>query len=325
MGRIVFDAAAPVADEADRACSLLTRLAAEPLVGHTAPAPQAWLLVEDPGPWGSEAAARNPRLPARLRRAAVDLGVRLQLIRRHGARRNDAAGRNDPAGTVIAAWVDRTGAWLETATASDPAALAATVDLDALAAGRRPGLGDLASDPVVLVCTHGGVDPCCAKFGRPVTRALAERFGSLVWETTHVGGCRFAANLVGLPAGVAYGHTTPELAVEQVEALLDGRLVPEGLRGHAGVAQAAQVAELAVRRRTGRWELDALTLTEHRAADGRHQTALAVDDRTFEVTVAGGPGADRPYGCGDADRWTPEVLDAVAITERPDRTPHAPA
>ena len=46
--------------------------------------------------------------------------------------------------------------------------------------------------PLLLVCTHGRRDACCAQFGRPTAMALARRYGTAVWETTHVGGDRFA-------------------------------------------------------------------------------------------------------------------------------------
>ena len=56
--------------------------------------------------------------------------------------------------------------------------------------------------PLVLVCTNGRHDPCCATFGRPLARVLRE--GAQrddVWECSHIGGDRFAANIVILPEG----------------------------------------------------------------------------------------------------------------------------
>jgi hypothetical protein len=86
MPRIVFDTDTPVADEAYRACSVLAQMVREPTTGWTAPRPQGWLLVEDNGPWGSQAAARNPRLPQELREALIARKMRTQLIRRHRPR-----------------------------------------------------------------------------------------------------------------------------------------------------------------------------------------------------------------------------------------------
>jgi hypothetical protein len=49
---------------------------------------------------------------------------------------------------------------------------------------------------------------CCARLGVPLAQALAARHPGPVWETTPVGGHRFAANLVLLPHGLYYGPVT---------------------------------------------------------------------------------------------------------------------
>lgn len=310
MSRIVFDPDVEVADEATRACSTLTRTLAEPPIGRTATRSAGWLLFEDPGSWGTAAAARSPRLPEQLRELAAERGVRLQLIRRHGPRRGPR--RTEP--RVIAAWVGRDGPWAEVGELADPLAIGEH-QLDALAAGRSPGLGEPCDAPIVLVCTHGGVDPCCARFGRPVAAALADRFGEMVWESSHVGGCRFAANVVCLPAGVSYGLTTPDLAVHQVGELLAGRVVAEGLRGRAGAPAAVQVAEQAVREHTGCWGLDALQV-EHVVPDGdRRRITFVSAGRRVAVDVETTRFAQRPYGCGEAGTWAPEGAVVTAVAE----------
>jgi hypothetical protein len=309
MPRIAFDPETPVADEADRACSVLAQLVGEPTIGRTPPVPQGWLLIEDNGPWGSKSAVRNPRLPGPLQEALIARKMRTQLIRRH------RPPRGAPVRTLMVAWTGRGCSWLETVETDDPVALATTVDLDAVAAGRRPHIGELATEPVVLVCTQGGVDPCCAKFGRPVAAGLAEAYGPLVWEASHVGLCRFATNIVCLPSGVVYGRTDPRLAVRQVAELLAGRIVPDGLRGQAGVPRAVQVAELAVRHHVDRWELDALTLLDHREAGGEHRVTLAAVGRTFDVTLAELPGTARAKGCGVGDLVTYDELRVLGVSE----------
>ena len=57
--------------------------------------------------------------------------------------------------------------------------------------------------PLLLVCTNGRHDACCATFGRPLARDLRHSAGSAdVWECSHIGGDRFAANVVILPEGL---------------------------------------------------------------------------------------------------------------------------
>ena len=56
--------------------------------------------------------------------------------------------------------------------------------------------------PLFLVCTHGKRDKCCAKFGIPVYKTIRTLVGdSAVWQCSHVGGDRFAANVVCFPDG----------------------------------------------------------------------------------------------------------------------------
>lgn len=61
--------------------------------------------------------------------------------------------------------------WLERRTVSDLSELAA-LDLAALAAGTPPGFGARSDEPVLLVCTQGKRDVCCARLGRPLARLL---------------------------------------------------------------------------------------------------------------------------------------------------------
>ena len=66
-------------------------------------------------------------------------------------------------------------------------------------------------DPFFLICTNGKKDKCCAKFGLPVFKFF-ESFETEVpvWECSHVGGDRFAANVVAMPYGIYYGHVAVE-------------------------------------------------------------------------------------------------------------------
>ncbi|PFK65638.1 sucrase ferredoxin, partial [Priestia megaterium] len=82
----------------------------------------------------------------------------------------------------------------------------------ALASPGMPGY-----PPVILVCAHGRHDPCCAVRGLPVGRALGERWPEQVWECSHIGGDRFAANVVVAPDGVYYGGLDAKSAVATVE------------------------------------------------------------------------------------------------------------
>ena len=67
----------------------------------------------------------------------------------------------------------------------------------------------------ILVCTHGGRDACCGKFGYPVYDLLRSDYASIysslrVWRASHIGGHRFAPTLIDFPNGHYWGHLEPE-------------------------------------------------------------------------------------------------------------------
>jgi hypothetical protein len=222
---------------------------------------RSWLLVEHPGPWAER--VEDTDLPGpiadALRRAGRH-GVRAQFIRAPGRRRptpplwvyTGFSGDTAPDGRPVTAW-------LEGRELGDPAELAG-LDLAAVAAGRRPGFGSPVAGPLLLVCAHGRRNACCARTGAPLARALRERFGEEVWETTHVGGDRYAANLVCLPHGLYYGDLDEQRAVTAARAYHRGEVVLDRYRGRAGLPEPVQAAEHFVRAHTGIVSVDGVTV-----------------------------------------------------------------
>ena len=243
---------------------------------------RSWLLVEHPGPWPERVEdLTGPAPVVAAMRAALRAGVRPQLIRRSGRR------RATPPVQVYAAHSYGSDAWVEERELADPAELAG-LDLDALAAGRSPGLGERRSGPVLLVCTHGRRNVCCARTGAPLARALTARFGRMVWETTHVGGDRFAANLVCLPHAVYYGDLGEDEAVRAASAYLRDEVVLDRLRGRAGTPEPAQAAEHFVRAHTGRLGLDEVvvrSLSSPVSGTSRYEAVVQVLEKSYRVVV----------------------------------------
>lgn len=232
-------------------CSAASRARGDELAG-TASTVRSFLLLEHPGAWGSDA-LRDARLPDglgdHLAAAGRRHGVRVLLVRRPGRRAGDGGTR------LFAARAAGPGSWLETATLERVEDVR-DVDLAALGAGRSPGL-DPVSGPLLAVCTHGRHDACCAELGRPVALGLAAgEHADAVWETSHVGGDRFAGNLVVLPRGLYYGGLDPEAAGVVADATAAGRVVLDHLRGRSDLPMPVQAAEVALRRRLGLAGLD---------------------------------------------------------------------
>ncbi len=130
-------------------------------------------------------------------------------------------------------------------------------DLDLMTAG------DPIDQPVFLVCTHGKHDPCCARYGRPLFEALSEQVEEdAVWQVTHIGGDRFAGNLVCLPHGIYYGRVERELAGDVLDNHLAGQVELPHYRGRSCYSFAAQAAERDVREHAQLFGLDDLRLVE---------------------------------------------------------------
>lgn len=220
-------------------CADAARERADPLAGSAPPA-RRWLLLEHPGPWRIEAIAGagiDPEVLSLLTRSAGST-TRILLVRRPG--RID---RRAPRSWMLAGLDSQTvtGPWRQDQDLLDAAD--AMIDTSG-SATRQP-------EPMILVCTHGVHDVCCALRGRPVAAAVSSRWPELVWECSHIGGDRFAPNLVVLPDGFYYGNLDPESALATVEAHLDGAVLPDRLRGMARFVPPVQAAVIAAHQRYG--------------------------------------------------------------------------
>lgn len=250
----------------------------------TASSAPAFLLVEDPGPWGVEA-LRDARLPdgvgPALRRAAAKAGVKVLLARRHGR------SPHEPGHRVFAVSARPHAPWTQTALIEDLHALL-DLDLEALRAGRSVGL-EPHSAPLLCVCTHGRHDACCAERGRPVAAALAAAHPELTWEVSHVGGDRFAGNLVIAPEGLYYGRLTPDEAVRVADAHLRGELSLDRLRGRSGYAMSVQAAEIALRKQLGDPSVTAWRIRGRTVDDDVTTVDFETRDALYRVRVRATP------------------------------------
>ena len=287
-------------------CAAQSLLRDDELSG-TASTVRAFLLVENPGPWGVDA-LRDNRLPGpvktELRRFSAAAGVRVLLIRRH----HRAAPREDF--HVFAAYADPVAPWVETARLHRSEDLL-SLDFAALAAGRSLGLARH-DQPLFCVCTHGRHDACCALRGRPVASVLSAAHREETWECSHLGGDRFAANVVVLPEGLYYGRLDAVSSLTVTGAHLAGRLDLDHLRGRSGLSMAVQAAEIGLRRELAETGLDTVRFLGRRVSDQvpgspvRVSVAsFAVAGTTYDVEVRTSVGADLHRLTCDATRDNP--------------------
>ncbi|KQT97869.1 sucrase ferredoxin [Sanguibacter sp. Leaf3] len=271
-------------------CARISRDLDEPMAG-AAGRSDAWVLVEHPGPWPSE--APQGILPGAVLAHLEQPGVRVVLIRRPRSRTVTRPVCFVASTHPDSPWVRR----FEIETYDD----LLTVDVATAVAGDRPAAGEPHDLPLVLVCTHGRRDVCCAELGRPLLPGMAARDDVDVWECTHVGGDRFAANVVLLPHGLHYSRLVDQSAAEVLDAYVDGRVVSEHLRGRSAFSQPAQVAEHAVRRRTGITEVDGFTILAEQVSDDGTSARVEIRHRSTTFVVCAErkptPGAPDTHAC----------------------------
>lgn len=249
-------------------CSALADELTEPMAGTTEHRVR-WLLVEDRSAWG-EKAVRDV-LGAALEAEAKERGMRLLLVRRR---------ESDPAADAVRRvfLVDTEDGAMAVRTVRDLAELPSLLDVPVAEFGAP------LSDPIVLVCTNGKRDACCAIRGRALLAALAVDHGERTWECTHLGGHRFAGNLVCLPDGLVYGRVAPSDGPRIVDSYLEGRLDPDALRGRAAWAPPTQVAEIVLRQRLGLERIGDVAFVDARVA-GEEATVVLLAGGTHHRLV----------------------------------------
>ena len=145
----------------------------------------------------------------------------------------------------------------------------------------------LDTEPLLVVCTNGRRDVCCASFGRPVVTAVHERLPYRVWETTHLGGHRFAPTCAVLPFGVVYGRMDAQAAEHVFAAARHGRFVLTGYRGRSTFQPPVQAAEELVRRAIGLDGLADLDIADLTTLDSESWRVVLAhpDGRRWRVAV----------------------------------------
>jgi hypothetical protein len=277
-------------------CAEHSRAAGEPLAG-TATRARRWLLVEHGGVWGRDAIL-DTRLPRAVRDRMLewqgdDPLARVLLIRRPDRRRVAAA-------TVFVARAGEEESSLSRVELESIDGLPAA-DLDA---------GTPLAGPLYLVCTHGRRDPCCARMGVPVYEALGAEAGvESVWQSSHLGGHRFAGNVLVLPDGLQLGRVRAG-DVAGVTAFVRADAIPLGFyRGRTIYEPAVQAAERALRERLGIASLADVVYVGS-TADGRHAFRTPGGEMGARVTERQGPSIrpscgeeEEPSRCFDVDAF----------------------
>jgi len=315
------------------ACSIASLDLDEPLAG-TASRTGGYLLLEHGGPWGRKAleeatfpgAGGVPSdLGPWLAGAAKSAGLTPLLVRRHGSPAGLPArpvvmlvALPGPEGRALGGF----GVWTQV----DDVETIRDWDVDTLVSQARAGHvphGWSALGTEYLVCTHGRRDVCCAELGRPVASVLDGLAPRQVWEVSHLGGHRLAANVLVLPEGVVYGRVDADDALELVAAHAEHRVVPRLMRGHAALPPVLQVGEVALRQAAGEDRARDVELLESTTTEGdvarttSRWRVAGVGSGTWLTVVDTTPGTGpaRPPSCGAEPGPPPDEQVVVEVSD----------
>ena len=229
-------------------CAEVSAGAGEPL-GATASRIDNWILLEYRGVWGPEplqGSMLDRAVKAHLEEQLSRLRSRLLFLRRPRQERHG-----------VVCYTATTSEGGESLHRLDLEAHEELVGLDLFGADR----GEETAEPLFAVCTHGKRDRCCARYGRPLYDALRDQTDpEWVWQCTHVGGDRFAGNLVCFPEGLYFGRVGLGDVLPLLDSYLAGRIYLDCYRGRAAYTMQVQAAERAVRERKALIGIDDLRL-----------------------------------------------------------------
>jgi hypothetical protein len=253
-------------------CADLSRENEEPLAA-TASRIDNWFLIEYRGLWARDALTGSG-LSDQVKRHLRDQVGSVPHGRLLFVRRPDRRGRPELVAFTAASRPGET-----TVTRTNFEAYDDLRGLDLLA-------GAPAGHPLFLVCTHGKHDPCCARYGRPLYEALRDELEpDWAWQVSHIGGDRFAGNLVCLPQGLYYGRVDRETAGAVLDEHLAHRILMANYRGRSIFTFPVQAAERRIRERERLLGIDDLSLLRVERENGSLRVTFAAGAETHELRV----------------------------------------
>jgi hypothetical protein len=249
-------------------CSTTSSSAGEPLAG-TATQAQVWFLLEHPDVYGSKALEES-QLPVPVKNHLTSLvkatqGSRIQLIKR------------DPS-----SFPEKIHFFVAVTTEIQPRLYEFQLldyeeifdlDIREIIQNENENSSHRHEGSLYLVCTNGRRDPCCAKYGLSFYNSLSAEEPHATWQTSHVGGHRFAPNLVSFPYGLFYGR----LEEAEIELVLDAhrreQFYINKFRGRSCFPERLQAAEYFLHQQSGQRKISSFSLDR----------SVAIGDDRWEV------------------------------------------
>lgn len=226
-----------------RFCALEAKTRGESLPGKAEIA-HTFLLIEDPNAWSGKSALQASSLSekARLRVEDFDrcvLAPRILFIKNESSKQ-----RHDRS-----IFICRPGGLRPRVRRIEIDSLEGLGEVDLVQISRDLEQSDhvvTCTSPLLLVCTHGKKDKCCAKIGGPLVQTL-HGLNIEAWECTHTGGDRFAGNVIDPIRGHYYGFVYSDYAEEFALKISNDWIPLQHFRGATYLGAFTQAAEVHLR------------------------------------------------------------------------------
>jgi hypothetical protein len=279
----------------------------ESMIG-TAENKKIYLIIEQPGTWGQDAILESS-LPEGFGQAIKEqinfpeVGVLL-------ARRPDLGHQERRTTNRRRFWLAHTspgGVRMRSGSLDNITDLLRW-DWPAIIRGELPAVGRRSADPVLFLCTNGKKDQCCAVHTRKIIDELRPNpeLTGQIYETSHIGGHRFAPTGLLLPFGIVVGRMTSQSAQDLLSDAWAGKIKHEYMRGRTAQPGFAQVAEIEVRKNSGVNQIDSLDVVVLRS--GKPISASSVSNLA-EVDVV-------QVRHSDGRSWNVELTAAKTISRK---------
>ena len=249
----------------------------------TAPVNRYWVFLEYGGAWG------NDVLPDSDLPEEIKTGIREMMRARPGGTLLfiKKERRLSSGGLRLFVAVPELGNPRLYARDLDSYEAVAGLDLDGALSDSPDWQPFLSEEPLVLVCTNGKRDRCCARFGLPVYQNLASGAEDWdVWQCSHLGGHKFAPTALLFPTGMCLGRLDPATCVDTVGDFLRGNLHAAHFRGLPVLARPGQAVLHFLLENNPELKIADLVKVEGTVAEDRHSFDIRFGDGSaFQVML----------------------------------------
>lgn len=287
----------PLEIKQNHSCSFDSRDHGESLLG-TAPYVKYWLLLEYPKPFGGKA-FKDSEISAPVKQHLNEFTLsepqsKLLLIKKHSKKK--------ASGIVFYFGITGTEPKMLKFNLNDYEELL-KIKLNQLVSDPSAHEHQTTNEKMFLVCTNGKRDKCCAEYGMEVFRELKQNNKINVWQSSHVGQHRFAANIIAFPEGIYYGRVDIGNVTSIANSHLSNNLYLENLRGQSKYPSPVQAAEGFLRKNIDINNISKLILINYDEIDeGKWKVNFSENSTVHEVNISIHNLGKSIYASCDADK-----------------------